>query len=115
MRVVINAAALKALDAKLAANLGNGADLLRDRIKEVISIQGPPRSAPYHAPHMDTTDLYHNYFSDLDAAHLEARVGSDLEYSAYLERGTDRMAPRPHIEPTLNKHLDDIAREICKP
>lgn len=35
-------------------------------------------------------------------------VGSPLDYALYLEKGTKRMAPRPHLVPAYYKREDNI-------
>ena len=38
----------------------------------------------------------------------EAEVGSPLDYSEMLEKGTSRMLPRPHIEPGFQRKRKEI-------
>lgn len=35
-------------------------------------------------------------------------VGSPLEYSHFLEYGTSKMAPRPHLKPAFQNSMQDI-------
>jgi hypothetical protein len=116
VRIVSNEAAFKqALFAHLAANLEDAAQLLEDEIKQVIGIQGPPRSTPGEAPRIDTGELIKSFSHDVDSVNLTARVGSDSSYVLPLELGSGRMAARPHIVSTLINKSDEIGREICKP
>jgi phage gpG-like protein len=38
---------------------------------------------------------------DVDALGAYADVGSNVEYAAFVELGTDRMAARPYLRPAL--------------
>lgn len=38
---------------------------------------------------------------DVDARGAYADIGSAVEYAAFVEIGTDRMAPRPYLRPAL--------------
>lgn len=68
-----------------------------DRAKELISIQGPPRSTPGNPPHMDTQALYDSITHEVDAGQMAVRIGTDLPYGLPLEVGTSRMAARPWL------------------
>lgn len=99
----------------LGNNLDDAAKLLADEIKKAISIPGPPRSTPGNPPHIDQGDLIASYDHVTDKAALQSFVGSDEEHAVYMELGTDRVAARPHVLPTLMDKADDIAREMTKP
>lgn len=62
-------------------------------------------SAPGEPPAGDTgmllVSLHHTSPQD-DGISLVCRVGSDLDYAAYLELGTRYMAPRPFLRPSLS-------------
>jgi hypothetical protein len=116
VRIVSNEAAFRrALNAHLAGNLEDAASFLKDEIVTEIGIQGPPRSQPGEPPHVDTGELIKSFDYDVDAVSLTARVGSDSPYVLPLERGTGRMAARPHIQATLIKNSDEVGRRMCKP
>lgn len=36
-----------------------------------------------------------------DASGVYADIGTNVEYAAYVELGTERMAPRPYLRPAL--------------
>jgi hypothetical protein len=118
VRIVSNEAAFRqALFAHLAANLEDAAQLLEDEIKQVIGIQGPPRSTPGNPPHMDTQELRDSIdHGPVDMANLTVQVGSDSDHALAMELGVGgRIAPRPYMVSTLINKSDEIGREICKP
>ena len=41
-----------------------------------------------------------------------AEVGNPLEYAYYLEKGTRKMAPRPHVIPAYEKNRDLINKAL---
>src|SRR5689334_21796397 len=43
---------------------------------------------------------------------LEAEVGSDLLYAPFLEEGTERMQPRPFLEPSYQKTEEAFSKLI---
>lgn len=43
-----------------------------------------------------------------DGGKKVGEVGSPLDYALYLEKGTKRMAPRPHLVPAYYKREDNI-------
>jgi len=71
------------------------------RAKELVSIQGPPRSSPGSPPHKDTGNLHDSITSEVDAGQMAARVGTDLDYGLFLEVGTSKMAARPWLRRSL--------------
>lgn len=101
--------------AKLADNLDDAGAEIALRVRGVISVQGPPRSTPGNPPHMDTRKLIASYGHDTDKEALVTRIGSDVDYSVYMETGTPKMAPRPHLTDTFINSADDAARIVAKP
>jgi HK97 gp10 family phage protein len=61
-------------------------------------------SAPGLPPATDLGRLTNSYYlvairSSKARQRIEIEVGSNLEYSVYLELGTRKMKPRPHVRP----------------
>ena len=52
-------------------------------------------SAPYEAPAVDTGILINRSIYEKQINNLHLVVGSNVKYSAFLEFGTRKMAPRP--------------------
>lgn len=60
-------------------------------------------SAPGEAPAVREGILRASYQNDVDRENWIGYVGSDLDYSLHLERGTWKMEPRPAIKPAFMK------------
>ena len=43
---------------------------------------------------------------------MSVAVGSDVEYAAYVELGTSKMAAQPYLRPALEESGKDIAEEL---
>ncbi len=107
----------KLVHAGLGRNLADAAITLRDEIRADISIVGVPvarRSDPGESPRIETGALLKSYFAFTDRKALMAQVGSPLVYARYLEEGTSKMAPRPHIRSTLYGKKSIVARLVRK-
>lgn len=68
-------------------------------------------SAPGEAPAQRTGRLRQSYeVSQVthEAGRQKIEVGSRLAYAVMLERGTSRMAPRPHLEPAMREAESEI-------
>jgi len=59
-------------------------------------------SAPGEPPAIDTSDLINSVHVEKEGS-LTALVVEGAEYSADLEYGTTKMAPRPHLTPAVEK------------
>lgn len=70
----------------------------------------PHPSAPGEAPRKRTGWLQRNVKYELDRAGLRASVGvtRNAAYGIYLELGTARVAARPWLLSTLERHLDEV-------
>lgn len=101
--------------AKLAANLDEAGEELETLVKADIGIAGPPRSSPGNPPHIDTGALIESYDHVTDRSALVTTVGSTVDHAVYLETGTDRMAPRPHLVNNLISASDGLSRIVAKP
>lgn len=84
----------------------------------VYIINGKPHTAslPGDYPNVLTGALRNSLFWDLQRGKLTARFGvkGGLEYARYLEYGTSKMAPRPFIRPSYDKHYKDVAPSVSK-
>lgn len=71
-------------------------------------------SAPGEAPASRTGDLRTSYRYRVQGN--LAQVGTPLKYATALEKGTSKMAPRPHLRKAFNVNrqriLDALARDV---
>lgn len=70
-------------------------------------------SAPGEAPAVRTGRLRNSIkytISGWAGLHLVGRVGTTLEYGAWLEHGTTKMDARPYIGPAAEESNQDIKR-----
>lgn len=86
-------------------------ELAVEELKIETGTQGPPRSLPGGAPHMDTTELNlsirkQNYS---ESGVEGAVIGEDTPYALALEFGNpeSNLAPRPHQTTEFNKLQND--------
>jgi Bacteriophage protein of unknown function (DUF646). len=71
-------------------------------------------SAPGESPAVRTGVLRASYRTEVSRTALEAYLGSDLDYSLWLERGTPNMEPRPALQPALRAQRERIAAEMSR-
>lgn len=89
--------------------------VLVPELKRTLSIYGPPASAPFTPPHREPPPDGASQAEPSDLPPLidsvgawaypdgGIAVGSVNKYGLYLEIGTQDMAPRPWLIPTLNR------------
>ena len=70
-------------------------------------------SAPGEPPAPRTGNTARTYDVDVDG--FVGRVGSPSEEALRLERGTSRMAPRPHLKPAFDESLDKVKQALGNP
>ena len=123
----------KAIRAEAIKRLDMACIFLVGEVKKEISIGFPPPSAPGQPPHVrtgiyrssitfETNDIgaqgkYQNESGDLvpysgskvQSKDPEGHVGTNTFYGPYLELGTSKMSPRPHLVPVLEKNRKAIA------
>ncbi len=83
---------------RVTVGIGEAANILKDELKELISIQGPPRSKPGESPHKDTGDLYASIEVIGPAVQEDtviASVGTQLPQGLWMEYGTGASASDP--------------------
>lgn len=69
-------------------------------------------SAPYEPPAVRLGALRQSYDWDIDGHGVRAVaiVGTRLRYALMLEKGTSRMAPRPHLSVAFQNKKSEIER-----
>ena len=96
------------LGREMKKRLRKATDFLVGTIKENIGFVGPPRSQPGQFPHMDTTALHDSIEGKVHG--WGSVVTASTEYASMLEFGTDKMAARPFMQPSLQEASTDISR-----
>jgi phage gpG-like protein len=69
-------------------------------------------SAPYEAPAVDTGRLINSSMYEKKINDLHFLVGSNVNYSAFLEFGTRKMAPRPSWTLEVFAHREILGRLV---
>lgn len=75
---------------RVTGGIGTAAEEIRDGLKMLIGIQGPPRSRPGEAPHRDSGDLQASITTDgpyTSGDMVYAGIGTALQYGYDLEMG----------------------------
>lgn len=87
----------------VARDLAKRAIRVESAAKLLLNNPYPPPSSPGSSPHKRSGRLQTSITWELgeDALGLFAAVGTNVEYGDYLERGTERMQPRPFLQPAL--------------
>lgn len=104
----------KAARAALALSAAAVRDEARATLSEVDLDRPSPAGAP---PRRRSGRLRDSVFARVDRNTLSAEIGTDLHYGAYLEFGTETMAPRPWLtlafdiaKPTVRRLITDAVR-----
>lgn len=74
-------------------------------------------SSPGSPPAVDTGALRASYSANtasLGAAGAELTIASGKDYAVYLEFGTSRMAPRPHLRPLMASRGIWVTQEVAR-
>lgn len=69
------------------------------------------RGAKKNCP-VDTGMLRASITSDIGV--LEAEVGTNVEYAAYVEYGTSKQGAKPFLRPALDSSLKQLEKDIAK-
>lgn len=78
----------------------------------------PPHraSSPGNPPAVDTGQLRASYNAQskrLSATLAELTISSGKDYAVYLEFGTSKMQPRPHLRPLIAKRVEWVREEVA--
>lgn len=65
-------------------------------------------SAPGEAPAVDSSNYINSIEVLISENSLEAKIGTPVQYAAWLEDGTDRMAARPVVARTAAESLPTL-------
>lgn len=99
--MLINATQLNALVVDLgAATPRMREQAARQTAQSALDIEA---SGKGFAP-VRTGNLRRSIHTEIGDGGLSAEVGTDVEYSAYVEYGTSRMAPQPYMRPAFEQH-----------
>jgi len=105
-----------------------GANDIRNTV--ILSMRGTPKTGRHYrrgksgkshiasssgnAPAIDYGELVRSIAFDVRPTQMEVEVGSvgGAPYSIFLEEGTKKMEARPFLGPAVDKHRDDIIKNI---
>ncbi len=99
----------------VAANVAKAGRMLEGKLRELIGIQGPPRSSPGEPPHRDTGGLQASIetIGPVEQGDLiVAATGTAVPHGLFLELGTSRMAARPWLSVGLRQNEEELRRTI---
>lgn len=92
-------------DVVFESHLGEFLDALPEQIEQALIAIG--MTAETHAKEecpVDTGRLRNSITHDVDMSEQAAYIGSNVEYAAFVELGTSKMAPRPYLRPAAENH-----------
>lgn len=118
----------EAIKKRLGDNLERAAIHLVNRIKENvnrsqpytiyrgqgISYKGDDPSLPGEYPKKVRGDLQRSIVYEMSADRQSAKIGTNLDYGAYLELGTQDMAARPFLRSTVATEKDKVNEILAK-
>ncbi len=102
--------------------VAESADDLRREARALLDVTGAGEpSAPGEPPRRQTGQLRDSLRVEIARNRLSATVGTDLDYGAHLEFGTQDMAPRPWLQPAaqnaaprIRARIEDAVREAIR-
>lgn len=59
---------------------------------------------------VDTGNLRNSITHAVDAPSKSAIIGTNVEYAAYVEKGTSRQKAQPYLEPAATNHTPEYKR-----
>lgn len=101
------------LEGAVKRDLSTGQSVRRTRGGALVGLNP---SEPGQPPHVLTGRLRQSiqHRVDRDARGFVARVGTNVEYSKFLELGTRKMAPRPYLRPALFRERRRISEILAR-
>jgi len=75
---------------------------------------GPPPSPPDSPPAIRTSRLHDSYRYVIENGPdgFALLIGSEVRYSIFLEFGTVKMAPRPHLRPAVETVMQSARQDL---
>jgi HK97 gp10 family phage protein len=98
------------MDAKLEWEIKvDNIDLIKKATEEAVKValEAVGLQAENYAKRLcpvDTGNLRNSITHDTDVGELCAYVGTNVEYAAYVEYGTQKTKAQPYIKPAVNNH-----------
>lgn len=93
--------------------VADGADDLRREARALLNVPGVGApSSPGEPPRRQSGQLRDSLRTEIAPGRLSAAVGTDLDYGAHLEFGTQDTAPRPWLQPAVQNALPRIKARI---
>ena len=69
--------------------------------------------AKVRAP-VDSGNLRGSYTYETDSKEKSVTVGTNVSYAPFIELGTSRQKPQPHLEPAAKDNIRDIRKLVEK-
>ena len=108
-----------------AGNLKRACIYVANDIKKSLSTKGSPchqhnaarekHSAPGGVPYLNCGLLRRSIAWEVDEGRLVGRVGTNVLYGRFLERGTNKMKARPFLLPALHRNASRVASILKAP
>lgn len=93
--------------------VADGADDLRREARALLNVPGVGApSSPGEPPRRQSGQLRDSLRTEIAPGRPSAAVGTDLDYGAHLEFGTQDTAPRPWLQPAVQNALPRIKARI---
>lgn len=96
------------------SHIGEFLDALPEQIEQALIAIGMTAEtyAKQECP-VDTGRLRNSITHEVEMSEQAAYIGSNVEYAAFVECGTSRMAPRPYLRPAAENHSSEY-RDLAK-
>ena len=105
---------------QLIAKLGRIDDRVAQRVEQIvaataINVQNDAKQNLVDNGSVVTATLKNSILAKKDPSKpLTYRVGTPVEYAAFVEYGTVRSRPKPYLEPALRDNAADFKKKIKK-